>query len=96
MHEPISAEIEEVGNKIIGAAIEVHRALGPGLVESVYETCLCHELSQRGVAFERQVALPIVYREIRLESGLRIDLLVVCRLRAAEELILMLARRGGR
>ena len=69
----------------------MHRALGPGLVESVYEACLCHELSQRGVAFERQVALPIMYREMRLESGLRIDLLVqeyvIVELKAVEKLI---------
>jgi len=76
MHEPMAPEIEAISNKIIGAAIEVHRALGPGLVESVYETCLCHELAHRGVAFQRQVAFPILYREIRLDAGLRIDLLV--------------------
>jgi len=62
--------------KIIGAAIEVHKALGPGLLESVYENCLCHELQLSGLSFERQIALPVVYKGIRLETGLRIDIVV--------------------
>jgi len=61
---------------VIGAAIEVHRELGPSLLESTYEECLCFELAQRGVAHERQVPLPIVYKGHRLDAGYRIDLVV--------------------
>jgi GxxExxY protein len=62
--------------KIIGFAIEVHRHLGPGLLESAYEECLCHELNENGVAFRRQVPLPVVYKSVRLECGYRIDVVV--------------------
>ena len=61
---------------IIGAAIEVHRELGPGLLESAYEHCLCHELNTRGLDFERQKALPVRYKGIRLDCGYRLDLVV--------------------
>jgi GxxExxY protein len=61
---------------IIGAAIEVHRALGPGLLESAYEQCLCHELNLRGITFRRQLDLPVTYKGVRLDCGYRIDLLV--------------------
>jgi GxxExxY protein len=61
---------------IIGAAIEVHRALGPGLLESAYEECLCHELHLRGLGFERQVALPVSYKGLQLDCGYKIDLIV--------------------
>ena len=62
--------------KIIGAAIEVHKALGPGLLESAYEECLCFELAQAGIAFRRQVPLPIVYKDVRLDCGYRMDVVV--------------------
>ena len=62
--------------QIIGAAIEVHKALGPGLPEAVYEACLAHELALRGLNVERQKALPIQYRGIELECGYRLDLVV--------------------
>jgi GxxExxY protein len=61
---------------IIGAAIEVHRVTGPGLLEAVYEECLCCELSQRGLSFLRQVELPVVYKGIKLSFGFRMDLVV--------------------
>lgn len=61
---------------VIGAAIEVHRALGPGLLESAYEECLAHELGLRGVSFERQVAMPVTYKGVRLDAGYRLDLVV--------------------
>lgn len=61
---------------IIGAAIEVHRSLGPGLLESAYEVCLCDELRTRKVPFEQQVAVPVVYKGRRLDCGYRLDLLV--------------------
>jgi GxxExxY protein len=63
-------------HRIIGAAIEVHRQLGPGLLESAYEECLARELSIRGISFERQKPIPLVYKGINLECGYRIDLLV--------------------
>jgi GxxExxY protein len=66
--------------QVIGAAIEVHRVLGPGLLESAYEECLCYELSQRGLTFQRQVPLPVVYKEVKLDCGYRIDLVVMERL----------------
>lgn len=62
--------------RVIGAAVAVHRELGPGLLESVYQTCLCHELALRGVPFRPQVPLPIRYRGIHLDGGLRLDLIV--------------------
>lgn len=62
--------------RIISAAIEVHKALGPGLLESVYETCLCRELQLRGLVFERQKTLPVSYKGVRLDTGLRMDLVV--------------------
>ncbi len=67
---------EELTEKIIGAAIEVHRALGPGLVESAYEECLCRELSLRGVPLQRQVPLPVEYKGVKLDCGYRLDLIV--------------------
>ncbi len=70
MHE------NEISKKIIGAAIEVHRVLGPGLLESVYEDALCHELNLRGLKFVRQQNVPIPYKGIKLGSDLRLDLLV--------------------
>jgi GxxExxY protein len=66
----------EVTGAVIGAAIEVHRALGPGLLESVYESCLAHELTLRGIEFQRQVDLPVLYKGQQLGCGYRIDLLV--------------------
>ena len=67
---------EELTNVIIGAAIEVHRELGPGLLESAYEECLCHEFNLRGLKFARQVAVPVTYKSINLDCGYRLDLLV--------------------
>lgn len=69
-------EVNEVTKAIIGAAIDIHRALGPGLLESTYEACLEYELLQRGLQVERQKPLPVVYRDVRLDCGYRVDLLV--------------------
>jgi len=66
----------ELSNKIIGAAIEVHKHLGPGLLESAYEECLCHELHLMGISFERQKNLPVEYKGIKLDCGYRMDLVV--------------------
>ena len=77
-------------NRIIGAAIEVHRHLGPGLLESAYEVCLVHELMAAGLHVERQVPLPVVYKGVSLECGYRMDLVVerqvVCELKTVDRL----------
>jgi GxxExxY protein len=67
---------EALTEQVIGAAIEVHRVLGPGLLESAYEECLCHEFHLRGISFERQKPLPVAYKEIKLDCGYRLDLIV--------------------
>jgi GxxExxY protein len=76
---------------IIGAAIEVHRHLGPGLLESAYEECLCHELHLRGLDFKRQVALPLMYKGLALDCGYKLDLIVqdqiILELKAVEKLL---------
>ncbi|ADL02630.1 GxxExxY protein [Brevundimonas subvibrioides] len=74
--EAISAEVNRVGKAAMDAAFTVHSALGPGLLESVYEACLFEELRAAGLAVERQVAIPLSYREARLDVGFRLDLLV--------------------
>ena len=69
-------EINQLTKEIIGAAIEVHRTLGPGLLESAYETCLSFELAESGLNVKRQKPLPVIYKGNRLEAGYRLDLLV--------------------
>lgn len=69
-------DVNRVTEKIIGAAIEVHRHLGPGLLESTYEACLVYELQAVGLSVERQKSLPVVYKKIKLDQGYRLDLLV--------------------
>ena len=68
--------INQLSSKIIGAAIEVHKALGPGLLESAYEECLCHELNENNLSFERQKALPVVYKRKRLNCGYKLDIVI--------------------
>jgi GxxExxY protein len=70
---------QELTKEIIGAAIEVHRVLGPGLLESAYEICLCHELSLRKIPFACQVPLPVTYKDIRLDCSYRLDFCVANR-----------------
>jgi GxxExxY protein len=81
----------EITDRVIGAAIEVHRHLGPGLLESAYEECLCYELSRLGLRFERQVPVPITYKGLKLQSGLKLDLLVegavIVELKTVDELL---------
>lgn len=88
--EPLDETIEKVISAIIDCSYTVYTTLGPGLLESVYETCLCHELKKREILFRRQVILPIVYDGIQLSDGLRIDILVnesiVVELKAVEEM----------
>lgn len=69
-------EFEDISRNIIGAAIEVHKQLGPGLLESAYEECLVYELQQKGYNVERQRPVPVIYKEIKLDYGYRIDILV--------------------
>jgi GxxExxY protein len=83
-------EINEITGKIIGCAIEVHKILGPGLLESAYEECLAFELVKTGLNIKRQQPTPVVYKEIKLECGYRIDILVenlvVLELKSIDEL----------
>lgn len=67
---------QDLTEKIIGAAIEVHRALGPGLLESIYQTCLAHEMALRELRFEKEKPLPVEYKGIKLEGGYRLDFVV--------------------
>ncbi len=71
-----SYDLNQLSSQIIGAAIEVHSHLGPGLLESAYEECLCRELTLRGIGFERQKALPLEYKGAKLDCGYRLDLIV--------------------
>ncbi|MBY0260784.1 MAG: GxxExxY protein [Phycisphaerales bacterium] len=84
-------ELQDLSEQIIGAALEVHRELGPGLLEGAYEACLCHALAERGVPFARQVELPVTFRGTRVDCGFRIDVLVdarvVVELKAIEKLL---------
>ena len=81
----------EISNKIIQAAIEVHRHLGPGLLESAYEECLCYEVSKTGLSFKRQQNLPVEYKGIKLDCGYRLDLVVeekvIVELKSVEKLL---------
>lgn len=76
MVEAMQVSDDPMTREIIGCAIEVHKALGPGLLESAYEACLCHELSARRVPYQRQLSIPVEYKGAALDSGFRIDLLV--------------------
>jgi GxxExxY protein len=66
----------ELTERVIGLAIEVHRLIGPGMLESVYEGCLCYELGQAGIAFERQTGIPVAYKGVQFDEGFRADVLV--------------------
>ena len=83
--------LNELSEQIIGAGIDVHRELGPGLLESAYEECLCYELARRGVPFTRQQPLPVVYKGVRLECGYQMDLVVnngiIVELKSVEKLL---------
>lgn len=86
-----SRDDDKLTGAIIGAAIDVHRALGPGLLESAYEHCLCHELALRHIAFQRQVGLPVEYKGIRLDCGYKIDIVaeqsVIVELKTVDKLL---------
>jgi GxxExxY protein len=86
----LSEAEETIAKKIVDAAYAVHKALGPGLLEKVYEVCFCHELAKRGLRYLRQVDLPIVYDGMTFNEGLRMDVLVedliICELKAVDEM----------
>jgi GxxExxY protein len=87
--KPLSDKEEFIAAQIVDAAYIVHKNLGPGLLEKVYEVCFCHELAKRGLQFQRQIDFPIVYDGIKFEEGLRLDVLVedliICELKAKDE-----------
>ncbi len=88
---PIPQEMENAARAIVDSAYRVHSGLGPGLIESVYEACLVHELSKRSIFVERQVKLPVVYDGVQLDAGLRLDLRVegsvIVEIKAVERLL---------
>lgn len=88
--ETVPPDVEALAASVVDAAFQVHKALGPGLLESAYETCLCHELKQRGITFTSQVALPICYNGLTLDDGLRLDMLIddklIVKLKAVEKM----------
>ena len=88
MYEKVSFEEERIGKGIVNAAYSVHKELGPGLLEKVYEVCFCHVLTQNGFIIKRQIDIPIVFDGIQFEEGLRLDVmvndLVICELKALE------------
>jgi GxxExxY protein len=83
--------LDEISRRIIGAAIEVHRHLGPGLLESAYETCLVFELKRLGLKLEEQKPLPVIYKDVKLDCGYRLDLIVedeiIVEIKAVERLL---------
>jgi GxxExxY protein len=88
---PIPVETEEIGKKVLDAAYAVHSALGPGLLESVYEACLAHKLQQQKVIAEAQVVMPVTFEGVQIETGLRLDLLagksVIVELKSVDKMI---------
>jgi GxxExxY protein len=84
----LSSHEESLARTIVASAFAVHRGLGPGLLESVYEVCFCHELTKHGLTYQRQLTVPIVYDGLTFKEGLRLDVLVeglvVCELKSAE------------
>lgn len=89
-HPAIPSASEEVARQVVDSAMKVHQALGPGLLESVYEVCLVHELTKRGVVVHRQLPVAISYDGIQIEAGFRLDILagesIVVELKAVEEI----------
>jgi GxxExxY protein len=91
LQSPLSPAVKQLASKIVDSAFTVHKSLGPGLLESICETCFCHELSKRRISFKRQVAVPLIYDNLRFEDGLRIDVLagdlIICELKAVATLL---------
>lgn len=88
MNRTLSPREETIAAQIVDSAYQVHKALGPGLLEKIYEVCLCHELAKRGLTCKRQVDLPVLYDGIIFDEGLRLDVLVedlvICELKAVD------------
>jgi GxxExxY protein len=88
--EKTSEREEMVAAKIVDAAYSVHKALGPGLLERVYEVCFCHELTKRGLAYQRQIDIPIEYDGLTFDEGLRLDVmvegLIICEIKAVDKM----------
>ena len=91
MISPLPLEVEELSRILVDSAFKVHQFLGPGLLESVYESCLCIELGKRGVGFKTQVPVPFKYEGVPIETGLRLDMLVedsiILELKSVEKLL---------
>ena len=87
-YEPVSLAVDEIARKIVAAAYRVHANLGPGLLESIYEICFCHELERSKLSYAQQVEIPILYDGVELPGNLRLDVLVenciICELKAVE------------
>lgn len=90
MFEKLTEKEESLGKEIVNCAFNVHKELGPGLLEKVYEVCFCHELFKKWIEFKRQISIPIIYDGITFDEGLRLDVLVedlvICELKAQEQL----------
>jgi len=76
VYAPLPAEVEKVGKAVLDAAYKVHTALGPGLMETVYEACLTYEIQDSGLAVVTQPALPVIYHEVKVDAGLRPDMII--------------------
>ena len=91
MNIPLPLEVGELSRTLVDSVFKVHQALGPGLLESVYEACLCVELGKRGIRHETQAPIPLIYEGVRIEAGLRLDLLVeksvILELKAVDKLL---------
>jgi len=89
-YEKTSEREEVVATKIVDAAYKVHKALGPGLLEKVYEACFCHELKKRELSYQRQVDIPIEYDGLKFDEGLRLDVmveeLIICEIKAVDKM----------
>ena len=89
--DPLQKRINDITERLIGCGISVHRVLGPGLLESAYEECICFELNEAGLKFERQVPLPVIYKGVKLDCGYRMDIvienLVIAEIKAVERLL---------
>ncbi len=88
--KPLSEKEESIAKRIVDAAYTMHKILGPGLLEKVYEVCFCHEISKRELKYRRQVSIPIIYDKIKFDEGLRLDVLIeeliICELKAVNEM----------
>jgi GxxExxY protein len=89
--DPLPAETEELARQVVDAALTVHKTLGPGLLETVYEACLVYELRKRGMHVDQQISLPIYYDGVKLDAGLRLDIVVenqiILELKAVDNLL---------